>query len=151
MQTSIKGMILPIDGFAGAVRFQYNPNMLRGPAISPQYAAISVAGRELPFLQYQSGGLSAMPFDLTYHTESDGGVAVMAAWTSLVSLTTPVQLGFGSARPPRVVFIFGDWPRYTWVISGLSPNFAVGDGGPFTRSLLPSQAIIAVTLTRWAG
>lgn len=151
MQTSVKGIILPIDGFVAPVRFQYNPNMLRGPGVTPQYAAISVAGREFPYLHYTSGAMSTLPFDLTYHTESDGGVAVMAAWFSLVALTTPVSFGFGAARPPRVVFIFGDWPRYTWVISGLNPNFAVGDGGPFSRSLLPSQAIIAITLTRWVG
>lgn len=149
METSTKGMILPIDGFVSPVRFQYNPNTLRGPAINPQYAAISVAGREFPFLHYTSGALSGLPFDLTYHTESDNGAAVMAAWESLVALTSPVSFGFGAARPPRVVFIFGDWRRYTWVITGLNPNFAVGDGGPFTRSLLPSQAIISVTLTRW--
>ena len=151
METSVKGMILPIDGIAGAIRFQYNPYMLRGPSVAPQYAAISVAGREFPYLQYQGGGMSVMPFDLTYHTESDGGVAVMAAWYTLESLTRPVSFGFGSARPPRVKFILGDWPRYTWVISGLNPNFAIGDGGPFRRSLLPSQAIIAVNLTRWVA
>lgn len=151
MERTVKGMILPIDSIGAPVLFQYNPDVLRGPTIAPQYAALSVAGRELPYLQYSGGGMSAMPFDLTFHTESDGGAAVMAAWLSLVSLTSAFSFGFGAARPPRVIFILGSWPRYTWVITGLNPNFAIGTGGTFRNSLLPSQAIIGITLTRWIG
>jgi hypothetical protein len=149
--TFTRGMIIPLDGGAGPVRFQWNPTRLRGPNASATWAAIAVAGREHPYLQYSSGQQSNIPLDLIYQTESDGGAEVLAAFLQLMALTTPIPRGVSYKRPPLVALRIGAWPTEICVVTEIRPDFVVGTGPEFADTLLPAEATISVNLWRWRG
>lgn len=147
----IRGMLLPLDGGAGPVIFQWNPTRMKGPNASASWAATAVAGREHPYLQYTSGQQSNIPLDLIYQTESDGGAAVIAAFWQLMALTTPTPRGVSYQRPPLVVLRIGSWPSEICVVTEIRPDFAIGTGPEFANTLLPAEATISVNLWRWRG
>jgi hypothetical protein len=152
-----KGMILPVDGMGSPVIFQFNPQAVQGPTAQLEYAQINVVGRQYPYLQYSNGKPGEIRVQLQFAGQHDGGASVASAYYALESLTTPsplnIGLAFGSmmSRPPRVMFIMGDFLRELAVVVNLSPNFTIGRGGDFRGSLMPMMATIDVTLWRWRG
>jgi hypothetical protein len=149
MDPFIPGMILPIDGGAGPVFFQWNPREITGPSASANWAAVMVAGREFPYLEYSCGQVSNIQFDLYYSTRSDAGAAVMAAFWSLNAMTTPKQIGASYSRPPIVTLRLGGFLNEKSVITEVSPNFIPGRGPEFSASLLPREAKIHLTFWRY--
>ena len=147
----IKGMILPIDGGAGPVTFQWNPEGIMGPSAQASWSAIAVAGREFPYLQYASGQQSNIQFDLWWSTVSDSGAAVTAAFWMLNALTTPIPRGISYSRPPLVMLILGTFLREISVVCEVRPNFIIGTGPYFANTLLPAEAKISLNLWRWRG
>lgn len=144
------GMILPIDGGV-PVTFQWNPREIRGPGGQAKYAAIEVAGREFPYIQYSNGQPSNIQFDTLWSTVNDAGVAVLAAFWALNSLTTPIPRGMSYSRPPRVMLILGGFLREMCVVCEVTPKFSVGTGPHFKDTLLPAIATISLNLWRWRG
>lgn len=151
MEQHVRGMILAMDPGIAPIRFQWNPDVLNGPTASATWSPIAVAGREFPYLQYASGGVSNIPLDLTYHTESDSGAAVTAAFWALNALTTPRKRGLSYNRPPLVILILGAFLREVCVVTEVRPNFIIGTGPYFSNTLLPAQAKISINLWRWTG
>lgn len=147
----VKGMILPIDGGAGPVIFQWNPTRLNGPNANAIWSTIAVAGREIPYLQYANGNSSNIPIDLIYQTESDHGAAVVAAFWALNALTTPIPRGMSYSRPPIVMLILGAFLRELCVVTEVRPDFVIGTGPYFANTLLPAEAKISLNLWRWRG
>ena len=146
-----KGMIIPIDGGAGPIIFQWNPTNIKGPSAAATWSPIAVAGREFPYLQYASGQVSNIPLDLIYQTESDNGAAVIAAFWQLNALTTPTPRGMSYSRPPLVVLRLGAWPSQICVVPEVRPDFEIGTGPDFAGTLFPAYATISVNLWRWRG
>ena len=143
-----QGVIIPIDGGGGVIRFQYNPDTVNGPSAQAKWAQIEVSGREFPYLQYSNGNVSQIRFDLIFATRDDSGASVKSRWQSLNSLTIPSSRGGGLSRPPIVMLILGTFLRERCVVAEITPYFRIGRGPNFADSLLPDQARIGITLWR---
>lgn len=144
MRPFIRGMLIPLDGGAGPVIFQWNPAEVTGPDANPQYATIGVAGRQFPLVQYSNGKDSVIRFDLQA-SRTMSAADVMDLYDSLIALTKPQSLGQGVARPPKVRFMLGDFLNENVVVQQVQPKFSrMFD----PVSILPTEAKISVTLLR---
>jgi hypothetical protein len=145
MNQFIRGMIIPLEGSGKTVRFQYNPRHISGPQLSPQYATLAVAGRELPFVQYGHGRESQIHFELQYSGQTDGGSFVKEQYEALKSLTEPTVRGASMNHPPKVMLIFGTFFRERCVVVEVNPDFTM----PFhVQTLVSLNATIGITLWR---
>jgi hypothetical protein len=140
------GMLIPMGGGGGPVVFPWNPEMLNGPNIAPQYAQIDVAGKESPYLQFANGGPQELSFDL-HVVRNMSPADCWQLYTALEGLTKPVKQGPGPAAPPKVQVILGPI-RGRYVVTAVGPKF----GRVFNpNSLDPEEAVISVKLTKYIG
>lgn len=142
MSQFIRGMIIPIEGGGGSIRFQWNPRDLGGFTSHAEYAVLKVAGRETPFLQFACGDVRQLDIELEFSKGANGDGYVMAMVESIQKLTRPLIRGATLHRPPRVMWIFGDMPKKRCVITKADPKFS----GPFSPSLSPQQARVSMSL-----
>lgn len=146
----IKGMLIPIEGGA-PLRFQWNPDVVRGPGVDNQWAEMQTPGRAHPFQMFAGGKAKTIAFDLMWIDHFNSGADVVAAWNILEDMWNVRPIGFGSVRPSRVILRLGSFMNEVCVPAGLTPNFTIGRGGAFSRTLLPDPAIISITLKVWRG
>lgn len=120
MQSFTRGLIIGLEG-GGSVIFQWNPSGIDGPNAQADWQAIPTPGAEIPGVEFVSGGVPHIRFDMMLsRTDSDGQVDAMVE--SLRALTKPVVKGQGKDRPSRVKLILGT-RRWTCVLLEVNPRF----------------------------
>ena len=102
-----RGMLIPLDGDADVVTFQWNPkSVIIDKEIKWQH--LRVAGREAPFQQYGCGEVRKIIFPFTISNYNNGSDFVMTVHTSLLKFTQPTA-GGTVKRPPLVQLILGSY------------------------------------------
>lgn len=100
-----RGMIIPLDGDASIITFQWNPkSVMRDKAIKWQH--LKVAGREQPFQQYGCGEVEKYVFPFTISNSNNGPDFVKLVQDQLMKLTKPTA-GRTVKRPPLCQLILG--------------------------------------------
>lgn len=143
MHPFTRGLIVPIEGTASPVVFQWNPEEIDGPGGDANWVPIDVAGREQPYLQYTHGNLSVIEFELQFSRHDNPDGYVQNQIDNLVNLTKPTVKMAGLSRPPLVMLILGNRPRTTCVVKSAEPS-TFGTAHPI--SLDPYQAAVRVKL-----
>lgn len=123
------GIILAIPPVTGPITFQWNPQQIEGPSADANWVPIQVAGRELPYYDYTSGGDSVIAFTLGLSKFNRGDGHVRSMIDRLVSLTTPV-IGTGKKHPPEVIVRLGV-RRWKCITKSVSPSTGA-NADPFT-------------------
>jgi hypothetical protein len=141
---AMTGMLIPIDGGVGVVKFQYNPTGYNRQAGS-EYGSIEVKGKEGPLLQYANGSQQSITLELEairYSSDSD----VQNLVDALEGLTAPSVSTGMTKKAPRVRFSYGGaTPKWNSVVKSVSTKVMESLPG----SCLPFRAQISVTLWRW--
>lgn len=141
-----RGLIMPVEGLArGVVRFQWNPEATTGPTAEMQWAAVSTAGQELPYLFFGGGAPSRIQFDLVFSRNNNADGYVASQIDRLRALTIPT-VGGNVKRPPRVLFVLGKAVDEICVVQAVAPKRGIL-ANPGT--LLPYEADVSVTLLKW--
>jgi hypothetical protein len=144
-----KFMLIPLDGGGETVSFQYNPEEVAGPDANPTYGVQEVLGRELPVVEYTSGGQSTISFKIKIgRKQSDSDVKDMI--DKLIKLTKPDQQGGGGGqgppKAPRCSFVGGEqFQDETVVVQSVKPVVSRMIN-PMT--LLATHAEVQITLLR---
>lgn len=136
----VPGMIVPMEGTGGPVTFHWNPMQIDGESADAGWAAVAVAGRELPHYHYTNGNDSVVSFEMDV---SHGQGSVKGIIDQLIALTKPTA-GGNVKRPPKVKLILGT-RKWTGVIRNIQPQ-TMGPANP--SSLDPYQGKVKVTLIR---
>ena len=141
----MRGQLIPIDGGSGPIRFQWNPREITGPTAKADYAILKCAGGIQPFLQFACRDVPETHFELIFTGERLDDSSVIDRVEALQRLTEPTVRGQGIARPPRVKFIMGNFPRQTCVVVEAQPVYSQMHG---PMSLAPLYARVSVGLWR---
>jgi hypothetical protein len=110
-----RGMIIPLDGDASIVTFQWNPKaVLQDKSIKWQH--LKVAGREQPYVQYGCGEPTKYVFPFTISRSNNGPDFVKFVQEQLLQLTKPTA-GGTVKRPPLCQLILGMYLNITCFVT----------------------------------
>lgn len=110
-----RGMIVPLDGDASVITFQWNPKaVLQGKNIKWQH--LKVAGREQPYLQYGCGEPNRYIFPFSISRSNNGPDFVKWVQDELLKLTKPTA-GGTVKRPPLCQVILGLYLNITCFVT----------------------------------
>jgi hypothetical protein len=144
--TPTSGMIIPIDGIASPVIFQWNPKDVVGFDAHPEWSTLFVAGRGSPYLQYSNGKEQILKITIEASRYDNGDGYVAGFYESLISLTKPTITTGVMKRPPRVMLVLGAFLREMCIITEVSPRF----NELFApETLLPFHGEFSVTFVRY--
>lgn len=102
-----RGMLIPLDGEAGIITFQWNPNtIITDKAIKWQH--LKVAGREQPFQQYGCGEARIFVFAFTISRSNNAPNFVKMVQDQILEYTKPTA-GGTVKRPPLAQVILGSY------------------------------------------
>jgi hypothetical protein len=102
-----RGMIIPLDGEAPVITFQWNPNtVIQDKKI--KWNHLRVAGREQPFQQYGCGEPQLFMFSFTISRSNNGPNFVKMVQEQLLEYTKPTA-GQTVKRPPLAQVILGSY------------------------------------------
>ena len=101
----VRGMIIPLDGDADVVVFQWNPKaVISDKKIKWQH--LKVAGREQPFQQYGCGEPQTFIFPFSISRSNNDDSYVVSVQDSILAFTKPTA-GGTVKRPPLCQVILG--------------------------------------------
>lgn len=110
-----RGMIIPLDGDASVITFQWNPkSVMQDKAIKWQH--LPVAGREQPFQQYGCGHPDKYVFPFSISRSNNGPDFVKWVQDELLKLTKPTA-GGTVKRPPLCQLILGMYLNIMCIIT----------------------------------
>jgi hypothetical protein len=110
-----RGMIIPLDGDASVITFQWNPkSVMQDKSIKWQHLA--VAGREQPFQQYGCGQPHKYVFPFTVSRSNNGPDFVKWVQDELLKLTKPTA-GGTVKRPPLCQVILGTYLNIKCIVT----------------------------------
>jgi hypothetical protein len=102
-----RGMIIPLDGDASVITFQWNPNtIIQDKKIKWQH--LRVAGREQPFQQYGCGEARVFVFAFTVSRSNNSPNFVKMVQDQILEYTKPTA-GGTVKRPPLAQLILGSY------------------------------------------
>jgi hypothetical protein len=102
-----RGMIIPLDGSASVITFQWNPNaIIQDKKI--KWNHLKVAGREQPFQQYGCGEARIFIFSFTISRSNNSPNFVKMVQDQLLEYTKPTA-GGTVKRPPLAQVILGSY------------------------------------------
>lgn len=105
--TFTRGMLIPLDGEASVITFQWNPkNVMQDKAI--KWNHLKVAGREQPFQQYGCGEPDKYVFPFSVSRSNNGPDFVKFVQEELLKYTKPTA-GGTVKRPPLCQLILGTY------------------------------------------
>lgn len=102
-----RGMIVPIDGAANIVTFEWNPYEVQ-IIKDTHWRGIHVAGREQPVFQYGCGEAQKVVLAIEVSQTNNPDFFVRGYFDTLTDLARPYVIGMGVNRPTRVQLILGD-------------------------------------------
>jgi hypothetical protein len=139
-----RGMLIPLDGDADVVNFQWNPKaVIQDKKI--RWNHLKVAGREQPFQQYGCGEARIFIFPFSVSNSNNGANFVKTVQEALLKYTKPTA-GGTVKRPPIAQLILGMYLNIRCVVRDIkvqNEEFF----NPYT--LLPSSAEIVVTVEEY--
>lgn len=102
-----RGMIIPLDGEASVITFQWNPmGVLQDKKI--KWNQLRVAGREQPFQQYGCGEARVFIFPFTISRSNNAPNFVQMVQDQILAYTKPTA-GGTVKRPPLAQVILGTY------------------------------------------
>ena len=102
-----RGMMIPLDGDASVITFQWNPNtIVMDKKIKWQH--LKVAGREQPFQQYGCGEARIFVFAFTISRSNNAPNFVKMVQDQILEYTKPTA-GGTVKRPPLTQLILGSY------------------------------------------
>jgi hypothetical protein len=139
-----RGMLIPLDGEASVVVFQWNPSqVIQDKKI--KWNHLRVAGREQPFQQYGCGEARVFIFPFTVSNSNNGENYVKFVQDEILKYTKPTA-GGTVKRPPIAQLILGQYLNIRCIVR----DFKAQNQEFFTPiSLLPSSAEIALTVEEY--
>lgn len=109
-----RGMLIPLDGDAAVVTFQWNPkSVIIDKEVKWQH--LRVAGREQPFQQYGCGEVRKVILPFTISNYNNGSDFVMTVQNALLQYTKPTA-GGTVKRPPLAQLILGSYLNIQCVV-----------------------------------
>lgn len=116
-----RGMIIPIDGNARPITFQWNPKIVNIQKLI-LWQHIRVAGREHGFQQYGCGEprIYSITFELSRSNNSDR--FVKSNVDDIMELTKPQDVGGTVKRPPICMLIMGDYIQLMCIVRQVRVN-----------------------------
>jgi Contractile injection system tube protein/LysM domain len=140
---------LEIEGSTDTVPCMFNPAEL-SVARSNAWAGVSIAGQGVPQVKYLGAGSGLMSLRLIFDT-TDTGQAVTRHTGKMLKLmdVDPALPGTdpqtNNARPPYVIFHWGNLHSFKAVVSNLSLQFTY-----FSSTGIPLRASVELSLTQFA-
>jgi hypothetical protein len=140
---------LEIEGSAATIPCMFNPAEL-AVSRSNSWAGVSLAGQGVPQVKYLGAGSGEMALRLTFDT-TDTGEAVTRHTGKVLKLmdidsslagTDPQT---NNARPPYVIFHWGNLHSFKAVVSNLQLRFTY-----FSSTGVPLRAQVDLSLTQFA-
>jgi hypothetical protein len=102
-----RGMLIPLDGDASVITFQWNPNaIIQDKKI--RWNHLKVAGREQPFQQYGCGEARIFIFSFTISRSNNSPNFVKMVQDQILEYTKPTA-GGTVKRPPLAQVILGSY------------------------------------------
>ena len=112
-----RGMLIPLDGDASVVTFQWNPkSVIIDKEIHWQH--LKVAGRESPYQQFGCGEVKKIIFPFTISNYNNGSDFVMTVQNSILAYTKPTA-GNTVKRPPLAQLILGSYLNLTCFVKSV--------------------------------
>ena len=140
---------LEIEGSTTTIPCMFNPAEL-AVSRSNSWAGTSIAGKGVPQIKYLGAASGAMALHLTFDT-TDTGEAVTKHTGKVLTLMDVDQSLPGTdaqtnnARPPYVIFHWGNLHSFKAVVSNLSLRFTY-----FSSTGVPLRAQVDLLLTQFA-
>lgn len=112
-----RGMLIPLDGDATIITFQWNPkSVMRDKTIKWQH--LKVAGREQPFQQYGCGEPEKYVFPFSISRSNNQPDFVKYVQTELMKFTKPTA-GGTVKRPPLCQLILGMYLNIMCIVTDI--------------------------------
>jgi len=103
--------------------FTYLSEEISHSGAEPTYNDVDIVGRWAPYQVYQSTSAEEFSFTLQFFAYSDVQADVVNKVNFLRSLKYPVSYGGISYRPPKVLFVFGDFIGKMCILKEASPTY----------------------------
>jgi hypothetical protein len=143
MNAFVKGQIIPIEGDAASVQFDFNPKQIDGPEAKAGWDVMKVAGAEHPILQHSCRDPVKLGFTLQIVFWGGSQSQVEDQVERVLDLTAPSVRGAGVNHPPRVKLILAGFKkRRTCVVESVKPLYSK-IMAPFTAT--PYYAEVTIT------
>ncbi len=151
-----RGLIIPLEGLAAPVVFQFNPYEVSIDKAA-NWHPIPVAGRDQPYLHFGCGNPHKVSFGLEV-SRQDNPASFIPAFIELMELLTkPVVMAAGLRRPPVCQLVLGGAMNMTCVVQDVKTKYGahVGSdkhftylGDPYTLS--PKHANFMITFLEYS-
>jgi hypothetical protein len=115
-----RGMIIPLDGEAAVITFEWNPNVI-AQSKKIKWQHLRVAGREQPFQQYGCGEPDLFMFAFTISRSNNAPNFVKVVQDQLLEYTKPTA-GGTVKRPPLAQVILGSYLSLQCIVRDIKFN-----------------------------